>query len=325
MQYGELPYVKKRISRLVQGSASFGSDMTDDMVMAVYDAVFENGCNTFDTAHGYGRGNAERLLGNWIRTRGIRDEVVIIDKGAHPYDGRNRVTPEDITSDVHESLERLGVEKMDIYLLHRDDPALPVEPIVDVLNEHHNAGRIGAFGGSNWTHQRIQAANDYAKANNLVPFVASSPHFSLAEMVKPAWDGCIGISGPSQKAARDWYQQEQMPLFTWASLAVGFMTGKYRRDNLESFTEYFDKVAINAYGYEDNFKRLDRAETLAKQKGVSLPQISLAYVVSQPLNIFALVGNRSAEEFEMNAAIFDIDLSEAEIDWLDLRTEAKPA
>ena len=152
MQYGQIPGLDKKISRIVQGTVYF-SELTDD-VRKLYDAVFEGGVNTFDTAHGYGRGKSEKTLGAWIKERGNREDVVILDKGAHPYDGQVRVTPEFITSDLTESLESLQTDYVDLYILHRDDETKPVEPIVDVLNEHHKAGRIRAFGGSNWRYER---------------------------------------------------------------------------------------------------------------------------------------------------------------------------
>ena len=82
---------------------------------------------------------------------GDRDQIVILTKGAHFNQDRNRVTPFDITSDLFDSLVRLRTDSIDLYLLHRDDPTVPVGPIVEVLNEHKEAGRICAIGGSNWT------------------------------------------------------------------------------------------------------------------------------------------------------------------------------
>jgi aryl-alcohol dehydrogenase-like predicted oxidoreductase len=320
MKYGNVAGIDKRISRVLQGTVYFSPERQDE-AFAVFDAAFESGCNSYDTAHGYGKGACEKVLGQWIKARGVREEVVILDKGAHPYDGKVRVTPEDITSDITDSLQRLEVDFIDLYILHRDDETKPVGPIVEVLNEHHKAGRIHAFGGSNWRWERIQEANEYAAAHGLVPFAASSPQYSLAEMVQPAWDGCIGIGGEGGRAARDWYQQNQMPLFTWSSLAGGFMTGKFRRDNLNSFSEYFDTTTMKAYCYEDNFRRLDRAEQLAQEKGVSITELALAYILNQPLNVFAITGSRLPQEFKANVAGVDLELSPAELAWLDLQTE----
>ena len=135
---------------------------------------------------------SERMLGEWVRRRGIREEMVIIDKGAHTRAGQKRLTPADITADLHEGLSRLGTDYIDLYLLHRDDPAMGVGPIVEVLNEYLSAGRIRAFGGSNWTAGRIAEANDYAAAHGLVGFAASSPNLSLAVPRQVPWaGGCL--------------------------------------------------------------------------------------------------------------------------------------
>jgi aryl-alcohol dehydrogenase-like predicted oxidoreductase len=293
-----------------------------DWSFALLDEVFELGCTTFDTAHDYSQGDCERTVGRWINERGLRDRVVIIGKGAHHNQDRRRVTPFDITSDLYDSLARFKVDFIDLYLLHRDDPGVPVGPIVEVLNEHAAAGRIHAFGGSNWNHKRIQAANKYAADHGLTPFAASSPNFSLAEQIQEPWPDCISISGPAGQAPRQWYRQNQMPLFTWSSLAGGFFSGRFSRDNLDSFDSYLDKLCVQAYGYEDNFKRLDRARHLAEEKDLTLPQIALAYVLSQPLNIFALVGCQSGSEFRSNLKASAVRLSPEEMAWLELKSDS---
>src|SRR5262249_2528020 len=178
--------------------------------------------------------------------------------------------------------------------------SVPVGPIMETLNEHHKAGKIRAFGGSNWSAGRLREANEYAQARGLVPFAVSSPNFSLAEQVKEPWPGCVSISGHKGEADRQWYTQNQTPLVTWSSLAGGFFSGRFKRDNLDTFQEYLDKVCIEAYCYEENFKRLDRAEQMAKEKGLTIPQLATAYVMSQPLNIFAIVGCANGAEFKAN-------------------------
>jgi aryl-alcohol dehydrogenase-like predicted oxidoreductase len=281
------------------------------------DEVFATGCNTFDTARIYNRGDSEIALGRWIKERGVRDRVVVISKGAHPRDGRNRVTPEDITDDILASLENMGLDFIDLYLLHRDDPAVSVGPIVEVLNEHRSAGRIGAFGGSNWSHERIAAANEYAKKCGLIPFAATSPNFSLAQWAQAPWPGCITLSGQSGSAAREWYTRTQLPVFTWSSLAGGFFSGRFTRDNLNSFEDPMDKVCVASYCIEENFQRLERLQVLAQDKGVSLTQAALAYVMSQPMNIFALVGCRTGDEFRAIASALEVALTPEECVWLE--------
>lgn len=323
MEYGTIPGLDKPLSRLVQGTVPLSSE-DEPGSMALLDAVFAHGCRTFDTAHGYGEGDCERVLGRWVASRGVRDEIVILGKGAHPYDGRDRVTPEDIAADLDESLARMGIDFIDLYVLHRDNPAVPVGPIVDALNEHQRAGKITVFGGSNWSTDRLAEANGYAAGQGLSPFTISSPNFSLAVQIKPPWEGCLSISGPAGAAERDWYLAQGMPIFPWSSLAGGFFSGRFRRDNLDSFETYLDQLCAETYGSEDNFKRLDRVEILGERYGLTVPQVAMAYVMSQPLDIFALVGCNTGDEFAMNAAVLGQKLTPAETAWLDLTSDERP-
>jgi aryl-alcohol dehydrogenase-like predicted oxidoreductase len=257
------------------------------------------------------------VVGQWVRERGLRDRVVIVGKGAHPNADRRRVTPFDISSDLFDSLARFQFDYIDLYLLHRDDTSIPVGLIVEVLNEHYQAGRIHAFGGSNWTTERLQEANAYAQQKGLVPFVASSPNLSLAEQVKAPWAGCISIGGSQGKRARAWYEKESLALFTWSSLAGGFFSGRFSPDNLHEFKDSLDKVCVEAYCYDENFKRLERARQLASTKGVTVPQVALAYVLNQPFNLFAITGCKTGAEFEENLQASSIDLSNDELAWLE--------
>jgi aryl-alcohol dehydrogenase-like predicted oxidoreductase len=193
MQYGTVEGVDKPVSRLVLGTMII-SVQEPERSFALLDAVLELGGNTLDTAHGYAGGNSERGIGQWMAERGNREQVVVITKGCHHNADRKRVTPYDLAADLHDSLARLQTDYIDVYLLHRDDPDLPVGPIVEALNEHWQAGRIRAFGGSNWTHGRIQEANEYADAHGLRPFTASSPNYGLAEQVLDPW-------GPERRGA----------------------------------------------------------------------------------------------------------------------------
>jgi len=319
VRYGNVTGLDKRVSRLLLGTMIINTGELQKS-FDLLDAAFVLGCNGVDCAHGYGGGASERAVGQWMEARGIR-EFVILTKGAHPNADRQRVTPYDITADLEDSLARLRSSYIDIYVLHRDNPALPVGPVVEILNEHHRAGKIRAFGGSNWTHRRIQDANDYAKAHGLTPFTASSPHFSLAETVNSPWGpGCVAISGPAESEARRWYAKTNMPVFAYSSLARGLFSGRVTRDN---FRETADGACQHAYCHEVNFKRLDRVRELAREKGLSVPQIAMAYVMNQPLNIFALVGAASGEEFKANVEALDVTLTAEELAWLDLRRETR--
>ncbi|HHX63326.1 MAG TPA: aldo/keto reductase, partial [Chloroflexi bacterium] len=159
MEYGTIPGINKPVSRLLLGTMIITAD-EQERSNALLDAALAHGGNALDTAHVYAGGNSERAIGAWMEARGNRDEVVIVSKGCHPNRDRRRVSPHDLTSDLMDSLARLRTDYIDLYLLHRDDVDVPVSVIVDTLNEHHAAGRIHAFGGSNWTHTRLQEANE---------------------------------------------------------------------------------------------------------------------------------------------------------------------
>jgi aryl-alcohol dehydrogenase-like predicted oxidoreductase len=317
MRYGTIPNVDKPVSRVALGTMIINTNEYERSA-ALLDDALAAGISTLDCAHVYGGGNSERAIGRWMEERGHREQVVILSKGAHPNADRPRVTPYDITADLHDSLTRLRTDYIDIYLLHRDDPAVPVGPIVEVFNEHLRAGRIRAFGGSNWTHERLREANDYAAAHGLTPFAASSPNFSLAIQVDDPWGpGCVTIGGPDHAGARAWYARTGMAVFAYSSLGRGLFSGRITRANYAEMRDTLDGAAQRAYCYEVNLARLDRAHQLAAEKGMTVPQVALAYVLSQPLSIYALVGAAGTDEIAATTAAVALTLSPDELAWLE--------
>ncbi|TDF99639.1 aldo/keto reductase [Paenibacillus piri] len=296
----------KPVSHLIQGSDFFTHDVYDK-VCSVLDQFLALGGNTIDTAFIYRGGQSEETIGKWMKERGNRDNVVILTKGAHHNADGPRVTKQDIDSDLATSLQRLQTDYVDLYALHRDDVNIPVRVIMDALNEHIRAGRILAIGASNWTHQRLQEANDYAAANGLTGFTFSSPNLSLAKPNEARWAGCI--SADAETLA--WHEKTQLPLLSWSSQAGGFFTGNFapdKRDNAEMVRVYYSDA---------NWERLRRAEELAKQKGVTPIQIALAYVLNQPFPSAALVGAQNKTEQESCLEGSQIKLSKEEVQWLE--------
>lgn len=296
----------KPVSRLIQGSDFFKHDVYDK-VASVLDDFFAAGGNTIDTAHNYAGGQSEETIGRWLKERGNRSEVVILTKGAHHDKNGPRVNPEAIDHDIGVSLERLGTDYIDLYALHRDDPTVPVSVIVDALNKHVQAGTIKAIGGSNWSVQRLQEANDYAASKGLAGFTFSSPNLSLAKANEPFWAGCV--SADADDCA--WHAREQFPLLSWSSQARGFFTGRFTpevRDNAD---------LVRVFYSDANWERLARAEQLGKQKGFSTIQIALAYVLNQPFPTAALIGAQNPEELHSCKDGSDILLTPEEVRWLE--------
>ena len=181
----------------------------------VWDAWFEAGGNAFDTGHIYGGGLHEKVLGDWMRARGVAKEAVVVVKGAHsPY-----CIPRAIGIQLDVSLERLGLDFAPIYIMHRDNPAVPVGEFVDALNAAKTAGKIGIFGGSNWSPARLAEANAYAAKNGLEPFRIMNNNLSLAVMEKPVWAGCITSNTPETLA---YLRKGDVAHLSWSSQARGY-------------------------------------------------------------------------------------------------------
>ena len=190
MEYRKIANTELEPSVICLGTGGFGTALPRERAWAILDSFAEAGGNFADSAHVYaswlpdGAGASERTLGAWVRQRGVRDRFIVGTKGAHPDLKTmhiSRMSPAEIGHDLMESLERLGMETIDIYWLHRDDPAVPVGEILGVLNEHMAAGRIRAIGASNWSVERLQEAEAYAQAHHLHTFCASQIGYSLAE------------------------------------------------------------------------------------------------------------------------------------------------
>lgn len=310
----DVPVLKRACSQLVLGTMAFSLNRRDQW-WRLLDAFFEAGGNCVDTALVYSGGESERVIGQWVKARGVRDRIIVITKGAHPLrDGKPRVRPDAIRHDLSISLERLGVESIDLYLLHRDDPGVPVDEIVDCLHRLRAEGKIQAYGGSNWSVPRLQQANAYARAHGLTPFAASSPNFSLAVPNEPRWAGCISVTAEDLA----WYERSRMPLFSWSSQAGGFFTGRYAPDRTD------DAEMVRVYYSAENWRRYARARRLAEAKGVEATQIALAYVLCQPFPTFALIGPLAEKELQSSLKAVDVHLSRDEVMWLDGRLATAP-
>lgn len=297
------------MSRIGLGSVMFSPDRME-LSGELLDSFVEQGGNCIDTAWVYGKGAAEKAVGVWIEDREVREQIVLIGKGA----ATARCTPEMVTAQLTESLERLRTGYLDLYLMHRDNVEIPVGEFVECLNKQHRAGRIHAFGGSNWTTKRIEEANAYAASRGLAGFVASSPNFSLAVWNEPRWIDCLSAS---DKASRGWYRRSNIALFAWSSQAAGFFTGRYSETDLENpGTKEMAKVWFN----ESNFQRLRRARELAGRRGVTPNQVALAYVLGESPKTFALIGPERIEELRESVAALELELSESERRWLNLES-----
>ncbi|MGY4772091.1 aldo/keto reductase [Kribbella sp. CWNU-51] len=300
MTYGRVAGLDKQVSRLVMG---VDNQQTLTHAAAMFDDFVERGGTTFDTAYIYGGGRGEKLLGQWITSRGNRDEIVVIGKGAHtPY-----CDPASITRQLEESLERLQTDHVDLYLMHRDNEEIPVGEFVDVMDEHFKAGRIRAYGGSNWSTARFDEANAYAATNGKQPFTLLSNHLSLARAYDVPWAGCRHVSDDESQA---WLRERQVALFPWSSQARGFFTGRAKPEDRS------DEELVRCFYSDENFRRLDRARELAAAKGVEPTAIALAWLLHQPYPVFPLIGPRHISETRTSTPGLSVSLTDEEVAYL---------
>ena len=170
MQYTQIPFVQKPVSRIVLGGAGklffSGSDVT-----AVMEVALDSGINCVDTARAYGK--SEEAIGRYFRQSGRREDFVVISKCCHPTLAFvQRVGRRAAEEDLKRSLDALGTDHIDIYFLHRDNELVDVGRIAEFMHRFHEEGKIGAFGGSNWSAKRIEALNTYAENHGLTGFTA---------------------------------------------------------------------------------------------------------------------------------------------------------
>lgn len=299
---GRIAGLDKPVARLIMG---VDNQSTLPHAVTVFDDYFERGGNVFDTAHVYGEVRS-RLLGRWIASRGVREQVVVIAKGAHTPN----CNPAAVGAQLQQQLDWLGTTYTDLYLLHRDNLDVPVGAFIDALNEQVRAGRIKLFGASNWSIERVKKANAYAKRKGLQGFTLLSNNLALAEMVKPVWAGCVHVH---DAAARAWLKKTQMVLLPWSSQARGFFVPSRAQPDKR------DDVSLAESWYsDDNFKRQARAIELAQRYGVEPITIALAWVLCQPYPTFPLIGPRQLSEMRSSLAALDIALTPREMKYLNL-------
>jgi predicted dehydrogenase/aryl-alcohol dehydrogenase-like predicted oxidoreductase len=297
----DLPGARRPASALALGAVGVQNISHAGLL---FDRFFERGGNTFDTAWQYRNGDSDRLLGHWQASRGVRDEIVLIGKGAHSPLCYPDVIPRQLT----DTLDRLQTGRLDLYLMHRDNPDIAVGEFVDVLDAEIRAGRIGSWGGSNWTRERLDEAIAYAEANGRHGPATVSNNFSLADMIQPVWAGCIASSDAEWRA---WLRQRQMPLLAWSSQARGFFTDRGGRDR------HADPELERCWYGETNFRRRDRAAELGARIGKSANQVALAYGLHQDFPILPLIGPLTLEELEDSLQALDIALTPEEVRWLE--------
>ena len=297
-----LPKINKIGSRLAIGCDNQTSDLH---AFTMFDHFYGSGGRIFDTAYIYNHGKGDKYLGDWINSRGVANDIIVIGKAAHTP----QCEPQFIRPQILESLDRLKLSKIDIFCLHRDNKDVPVDEFVHALSEIRDEGLIDVLGASNWELDRFSEARNIALKNKIEPFSALSNNFSLAEMIKPVWPGCVGVN----KEFLEYLIKEKILLFPWSSQARGFFIKKKELISNNHFSNPTLDEEMRVWHYSKNLKKRDKCFELAEKRGLEPIQIALAYVLHQSDLIFPLIGPRTLVETNSSIEASKVELTAKEL------------
>lgn len=308
MLYTDISHNKT--SKLIMGCDYMGTIVSETEAKNLFDSYCGMGGNHFDTAHLYCDGESERVLGRWMKSKS-RDSIFLSTKGGFPYHGceNSRLDEKSLRSDIEESLKRLKEEYVDLYYLHRDDADIPAGEIIETLNKFIKEGKTKSIGCSNWKAERIREANDYAKEHNLTGFCASQIKWSLAVTANSFSDDPTLVEMNEKEL--EFYKSENLKVIAFASQAKGFFS-KYENGTLTG-------KARERYLCEKNIARFNAVKEIAKNHGVTIASIVIAYIISQknPISL-PIVGCKNTSQLTDTASCCDLILTDEEIKKLSI-------
>jgi len=319
MQRTKIPKTELEASIIVLGTDYFGSTVSRKESMELMDYYLEAGGNVLDTAESYacfvpgGDHQSEMVIGEWLHDRRARDRVIISTKGAHPKFATMhipRMSKAEIQSDLDSSLQRLGIDCVDIYWLHRDAPGYPVEEILQSLESFRQAGKIRYAGFSNWTHARAEEARRVAERLGIQGFIASQNMWSLA---KPD----LAQTDPTWAAIDDsfaqWHIKNGLSAFPFISQAGGYFR-RLEQGTLQELSK--DNRIRRMFDHHENRERYERMLLLGEQKGLAIGQLVLAYLTNQPFPVFPLIGPKTMPDLQESLRNTGAKLSQEDVAYL---------
>lgn len=293
------------------GGNVFGWTADREASLAVLDAYFEAGGNFIDTADAYNKwvpghkgGESETIIGEWMRLRDVRDEIVIATKvGSGGPDVAEGLSAEQIKRGAEGSLARLGIEQIDLYYAHRDDPNTPLEETLRAFDELVREGKVRTIGASNYTAQRLQEALDVSKKNGLASYAVLQPEYNLVARDE--------LEGALAKVATE----NGLAVATYYSLASGFLSGKYKKGTqsrsprVEKAREFLNDPKAVA--------RLDAALAVAHKHGVKPAQIAIAWLLHKPFVTTPIASATRPEQVHELVSAVEIALDAEDMRKLD--------
>jgi len=301
-----------KIAPLVLGGNVFGWTADKTASFAVLDAFVAGGGTMIDTADmysswvdGHEGGESETMIGDWLRTSGRRDDVLIATKvGMLPGEGGEKLQPARIAAAAEASLKRLGTDRIDLYYAHQDDDTVPQEAVLEAFGKLVDAGKVRVIGASNFHAARLKSAVDAAKASDLPRYHVLQPEYNLVSREK--------FEGELQ----DYCVTENIGVLPYYGLASGFLTGKYRTpDDLGA--------SVRGGGMRDLLDGkgkavLEAMDAVVSDTAASHAQVALAWLLAQPGITAPIASATSARQIEDLLPAMTLELSDAQLSALTL-------
>ncbi len=309
-----------KVSAIALGTGNIGSALDSAASFKLLDLFVDCGGTFIDSARVYaawipgGMGISERTIGQWLRLRKHSSSIVVGTKGGHPDLNAMHVPRLDrahIISDCEDSLRDLSCDTIGLYWLHRDDETRPVADMLETLEGLMTAGKIRAYGCSNWTPARMQAACEAAHTHHYRGFVANQPMWSLASINPEA------TPDPTMRwmdvAMRTFHRSSSMAVVPYTAQAHGFFS-KAAADGIAALPEGLRR----AYDNPSNHRRLARLQHWADQLQQTVGTMALAYLISQPHFItIPIIGANHPWQLEESLRAADLTLSAEIVQDLD--------
>ncbi len=290
------------ISRLVLGGNVFGWNLTGSEAFRVLDRFADGGGVMIDTADVYSKwapgnrgGESESLIGDWLRRRGRRDDVLIATKVGYD-EGLSAAT---IERGIDSSLARLGVDRIDLYFSHKDDPSTPFEETLGAFDRLLQAGKIRALGASQISADRLSAALDVSRRQGLVSYTVLQSEYNM--MDRGAYEGPL----------RDVVVANGLGMVAFYGLANGYLTGKYRQRSDLAKSMRGDRAIPYMEG--NGPRVLEALDRVAAETGSTPAQVALAWLAAQPGVTAPIASATSVEQLDELLGVLDLELSEDQV------------
>jgi aryl-alcohol dehydrogenase-like predicted oxidoreductase len=321
MRYNNLGNTGLFVSELCLGTMTFGgagmwtaiADVEQEGATELVKAALDAGINFIDTANVYSNGLSEQITGRALRDLGVkRSDVIVATKamGSMGEGVNDRGTSRyHLLAQIDASLERLGLDHVDLYQIHGWDPATPIEQTLRALDDIVRSGRARYIGVSNWAAWQIMKSLGISRYEHLEPFVSLQAYYSLA-------------GRDLEREIVPLLRAEGLGLMVWSPLAGGFLSGKYARDgDAEGRRATFDFPPVDK---DSAYDVIDVMREVARARGCTVPQVALAWLLKQPAVSTVILGAKRPDQLADNLGAVAVALTDEDLAKLDAASRLAP-